>query len=306
MTNKQTKMKVLAILSALCALIIAVPVAEPNNARAVASSKPSTTVARTSTAPLVGVNLGGSSPPLLGVNLGSSTLLAVNLNSKTTTAKSSSVTATTVKAASTTKLPTITSAPSPSTATYPTALPSSFSAPVQGQGVLSLENLPALPAKIDKTFSGVLGTVYGLMSGTCNAQYLCSITVAGSITNLLVDGNNYTASTSVTAWCDAGRCYGSTNVPATATLPFVITCDQLTGTQACSATISGAARAIFTNGQQVVSWKLRKASERSVDSRRGGRSSSMIIQLEVCHTAKRHNATSRLEHSRISRKKAAY
>ncbi|KAH7084870.1 hypothetical protein BKA63DRAFT_484890 [Paraphoma chrysanthemicola] len=255
--KKQIRMRVFAILSALCALVTAVPVAEPNDARALASSKPSTTVARTSTTPLIGVNLGGSSSPLLGVNLGSSILLAVNLNSKTSTAKSSSVTAkvsSTVKATSTTKISTITPAPRSSTATYPTALPSSFSAPVQGQGTLSLENLPALPAKIDKTFSGVLGTVYGLMSGTCNAQYQCSITVAGSITNLLVDGNKYTASTSVTAWCDAGRCYGSANVPATATVPFVITCDQLTGTQACSATISGAARAIFTNGQQLELW----------------------------------------------------
>jgi hypothetical protein len=89
------------------------------------------------------------------------------------------------------------------------------------------------------------------VSGACNAQYQCNITVAGSISNLLVDGNNYTTSSSVAAWCDGGRCYGAANVPLTATAPFVITCDQLSGTQACSATISGAADAIFTNGKSL-------------------------------------------------------
>jgi hypothetical protein len=128
-----------------------------------------------------------------------------------------------------------------------------------------------MPPVIDKTFSGVLGSVYGLskcsmpptilesvqstnldlVSGACNAQYQCNITVAGSISNLLIDGTNYNTASSVAAWCDAGRCYGSANAPVTATAPFIITCDQLSGTQACSATISGAANAIFTNGHSL-------------------------------------------------------
>jgi hypothetical protein len=79
---------------------------------------------------------------------------------------------------------------------------------------------------------------------------MCNITVAGSIQNLLVDGDKYTLESSVAAWCDAGRCYGSADIPITATAPFVITCDQITGTKACSATIAGAATALFTNGRQ--------------------------------------------------------
>ncbi|CAN9196775.1 unnamed protein product [Alternaria alternata] len=190
------------------------------------SSKASSAVVTTSTAaPLVGVNVGGSSSPLVGVKLSSSTLLAVVVGSGSTS---------TTAAAST-----ITAAPTGTAATASTALPSTFSAPVQGQGVLSLNNLPAMPAVIDKTFSGVLGAAYGL---------------TGSISNLLVDGNNYQTANSVAAWCDGGRCYGAATVPVTATAPFIITCDQLSGTQACSATISGAANAIFTNGQSVELW----------------------------------------------------
>jgi hypothetical protein len=87
--------------------------------------------------------------------------------------------------------------------------------------------------------------------GVCNEQFKCSITVSGSIQDLLVDGNEYTASTTISAWCDAGRCYGSANPTITATAPFTITCDKVSGTDACSATISGLARAMFTNGQQL-------------------------------------------------------
>ena len=89
------------------------------------------------------------------------------------------------------------------------------------------------------------------VSGVCSTDFKCTITVAGSIQSLLVDGDKYTASSSISAWCDKGRCYGSADIPLTATAPFTITCDQVTGTHACSATISGAANAIFTNGQQV-------------------------------------------------------
>ncbi|CAN9153873.1 unnamed protein product [Alternaria alternata] len=205
------------------------------------SSKASSAVVTTSTAaPLLGVNVGGSSSPLVGVKLSSSTLLAVVVGSGSTS---------TTAAAST-----VTAAPTGTAATASTALPSTFSAPVQGQGVLSLNNLPAMPGVIDKTFSGVLGAAYGLMSGACDSSYRCNITVAGSISNLLVDGNNYQTASSVAAWCDGGRCYGAATVPVTATAPFIITCDQLSGTQACSATISGAANAIFTNGQSVELW----------------------------------------------------
>lgn len=86
------------------------------------------------------------------------------------------------------------------------------------------------------------------MSGVCSSDYKCSITVAGTIQSLLVDGNNYAGSSTLSAWCDAGRCYGSANPTVNATAPFTVTCN---GNNACSATISGAARAIFTNGQQV-------------------------------------------------------
>ncbi|CAN9345661.1 unnamed protein product [Alternaria alternata] len=192
-------------------------------------------------------------PPLLGLKLGgvsvgvgtSSALLDVNLGA----AKSSSVA---VVAAAATKTSTITAVPT-ATNVNPT-MPSSFSAPVQGSGILTLDNLPAMPAVIDKTLSGVLGAVYGLLSGVCSTDFKCTITVAGSIQSLLVDGDKYTASSSISAWCDKGRCYGSADIPLTATAPFTITCDQVTGTHACSATISGAANAIFTNGQQVELW----------------------------------------------------
>jgi hypothetical protein len=89
------------------------------------------------------------------------------------------------------------------------------------------------------------------VSGACDASYRCNITVAGTLNNLLVDGSNYGTNTSVVAWCDGGRCYGTASAPVTATAPFVITCDQLSGTQVCSATISGAANALFQNGRSV-------------------------------------------------------
>ncbi|KAI4947746.1 hypothetical protein J4E91_006569 [Alternaria rosae] len=194
---------------------------------AVVTSKASSAAATTSgTAPLLGVNVGGSSSPLLGVKVSSSTLLAVDLSLGASSVKASTIS-------------TITAAPTTAPSAAPTALPSTFSAPVQGQGKLTLDNLPAMPAVIDKTFSGVLGAAYGL---------------TGTISNLLVDGNNYGTNTSVVAWCESGRCYGTASVPVTATAPFVITCDQLSGTQVCSATISGAANAIFQNGQSVELW----------------------------------------------------
>ncbi|KAG9193614.1 hypothetical protein G6011_03649 [Alternaria panax] len=194
-------------------------------------------VASATASPLLGVNLGG-----LSVNVASSSaLLDVNLAA----AKSSST-------AAATKESTITAVPT-ATATQPT-MPSSFSAPVQGSGVLSLTNLPAMPAVIDYTLSGALGAVYGLLSGVCSTDFKCTITVAGSIQSLLVDGDKYTMNSTVSAWCAEGRCYGSTEIPVTATAPFVITCDHISGTKACSATISGVAQAIFTNGKQVELW----------------------------------------------------
>ncbi|CAN9146016.1 unnamed protein product [Alternaria sp. RS040] len=230
-----------AVVSSKASSVVVVASSKASSVVVAVSSKASSAVVTTSTAaPLVGVNVGGSSSPLVGVKLSSSTLLAVVVGSGSTS---------TTAAAST-----ITAAPTGTAATASTALPSTFSAPVQGQGVLSLNNLPAMPAVIDKTFSGVLGAAYGLMSGTCDSSYRCNITVAGSISNLLVDGNNYQTASSVAAWCDGGRCYGAATVPVTATAPFIITCDQLSGTQACSATISGAANAIFTNGQSVELW----------------------------------------------------
>ncbi len=213
-------------------------------------------IATATASPLLGLNVGG-----LNVNVASSSaLLAVKVGSGTSsTAKASTAT--------------ITSVPTSTPVSQP-VMPSTFSAPVQGSGVLSLENLPAMPAVIDKALSGALGAVIGLckhtaplifhlalacrllmyillVSGTCSSDFKCTITVAGSIQSLLVDGDKYSAQSSVSAWCAEGRCYGSADIPLTATAPFVITCDQISGTKACSATISGVARAIFTNGQQL-------------------------------------------------------
>ncbi|KAL6706177.1 hypothetical protein ACN47E_006093 [Coniothyrium glycines] len=269
--------KYLLLIAILSNLVAAAVMLDHIAARAATSTIKSSTSIKASTVPasagsLLGVNIGGSSSPLLGVNLGSSTLIAINLSTPKSTPKSSPTmmatsTVSSLKApsaslqssklstmSSVVRLSTITTMSSRSMTSYPTALPSTFSAPVQGQGILSLNNLPAMPPVIDSTFAFVLGTAYALMSGTCNAQYQCTITVAGSIQNLLVDGNNYATQSSVAAWCDGGRCYGSADVPVTATAPFIITCDQLTNTQACSATISGAATAIFQNGRQVELW----------------------------------------------------
>ncbi|KAH4912909.1 hypothetical protein HBI80_000380 [Parastagonospora nodorum] len=149
--------------------------------------------------------------------------------------------------------PSVTKAPE-YTRTYATAFPSTFSAPVQGTGLLSLKNLPALPPVIDKTVSGVLGAAYGLMSGICNEEHKCTITMAGSLDSLLVDGDKYSAATTISGWCDAGHCYGSANPTVNATAPFEITCDKLTGTTACSATLAGAAEAIFVNGNALELW----------------------------------------------------
>ncbi|CAG5159213.1 uncharacterized protein ALTATR162_LOCUS5470 [Alternaria atra] len=193
-------------------------------------------VAGATASPLLGLKLGG-----LGINVASSSaLLAVNLGG----AKPSSVMAST---ASITAVPTVVANANPT-------MPSTFSAPVQGSGILTLDNLPAMPPVIDKTLAGVLGSVLGLSSGICSLDFKCTITVAGSIQSLLVDGDKYTTNSTISAWCDQGRCYGSVDMPLTATAPFVITCDQLTGTKACSATISGAATAIFTNGRQLELW----------------------------------------------------
>ncbi|KAJ6278948.1 hypothetical protein J3E71DRAFT_319457 [Bipolaris maydis] len=190
-------------------------------------------VASVTASPLLGINVGG-----LSVGVAVSSRL-VDLSLATT---SSSVVATPTKAPTT-------------TGTSQLTMPSSFSAPVQGQGILTLDNLPALPAVIDKSLSGVLGSVYGLLSGACSSDFKCTITVAGSIQSLLVDGDKYTMNSTISAWCEQGRCYGSADIPLTATAPFVITCDHLTGgNSACSATISGAAQAIFTNGRQVELW----------------------------------------------------
>lgn len=89
------------------------------------------------------------------------------------------------------------------------------------------------------------------MSGICNEEHKCTITMAGSLESLLVDGDKYSAATTISAWCDAGHCYGSANPTVNATAPFEITCDKLTGTTACSATLAGAAEAIFVNGNAV-------------------------------------------------------
>ncbi|KAF1946451.1 hypothetical protein EJ02DRAFT_336033 [Clathrospora elynae] len=205
---------------------------------------------------LLNLGLGGSSAPLVVVGVGSATVLALGGSGSSATPKSSPVVAAPVSsviAASATVKATVTVAPSSSAASYP-PLPSNFSAPAQGKGSLSLNNLPAMPPIIDKTFSGVLGLTYGLMSGVCNTKYVCSITIAGSIQSLLVDGSKYTTSTTISAWCDNGHCYGSANPTVTATAPFVITCDKVSGNNACSGTISGIANAIFTNGKEIEAW----------------------------------------------------
>ncbi|KAF1934596.1 hypothetical protein EJ02DRAFT_363354 [Clathrospora elynae] len=210
---------------------------------------------------LLNIAVAASSSPLVVVGVSSATLLAVAVSgsgAKTSSAapKSSSAVAvpvSSIKASSASVKPTVTLPPSSSIASV-TPMPSTFSIPNQGTGSLALNDLPAMPAVIDKSFSGVLGAAYGLMSGTCNAQYSCSITIAGSIQSLLVDGGNYTAKSTLSAWCDGGHCYGSANPTATATAPFMITCDTTSGTNACSGTISGIVTAIFTNGKQIEAW----------------------------------------------------
>ena len=106
-------------------------------------------IASANASPLLGLKLGG-------INVGvatSSALLDVSVGSGSGSA---------AKAATTS---TITAAPTAASTGQPT-MPSSFSAPVQGHGILSLENLPAMPPVIDKTLSGVLGTVVGLCKYT--------------------------------------------------------------------------------------------------------------------------------------------
>lgn len=56
---------------------------------------------------------------------------------------------------------------------------------------------------------------------------------------------------SVAAWCHEGRCYGATDIDTSGTAPLVITCDQVTGSEACTGTIYGAADVIFSNGKQL-------------------------------------------------------
>ncbi|KAI4673448.1 uncharacterized protein J4E84_011067 [Alternaria hordeiaustralica] len=221
-------MKLLATITLFSALAAAAPVLD---ARATTTAKTSSALKTSSAAAVVKSSR---------VKLSSATVLAVDASLGGSSAKASTST--------------ITAAPTAASGTAPTALPSTFSAPVQGQGKLTLDNLPAMPGVIDKAFSGVLGAAYGLMSGACDASYRCNITVAGTISNLLVDGNTYGTNTSVVAWCESGRCYGTATAPVTATAPFIITCDQLSGTQVCSATISGAANAIFQNGNSIELW----------------------------------------------------
>jgi hypothetical protein len=179
-------MKLLALATIFCGLAMAVPLADPVVARAVTSVKSSSIVkssVKTSSAgALLAVNVGGSSSPLLGVNFGSATVVAVNVGSsvkassasiKVSAATSTAILAKTASmAVSSAKVVanTITAAPS-STSADPTALPSTFSAPFQGQGKLTLDNLPAMPAAIDQTFAGVLGSVYGLSNSPLDFCY---------------------------------------------------------------------------------------------------------------------------------------
>lgn len=138
----------LVLIAIFCGFGMSAPLAEPiedcTNLNSCGKVVP-----RAAAGALLSVSLGVSSP-LIAVGLGSTTVVAVNLGSLSTAASSARVIMSTITAAPT------------STNTQPTALPSTFTAPVQGQGKLSLDNLPALPAVIDKTFSGILGSVYGL------------------------------------------------------------------------------------------------------------------------------------------------
>ncbi|CBX94043.1 hypothetical protein LEMA_P037170.1 [Plenodomus lingam JN3] len=263
-------MKFLSIITVFSGLVAAAPIVDSPVAEKIESRDALLGLG-------VNLNLGTSSGPLLGVAVGSSTLLAVGGTlpkvSSAGTKKTSSVavatlaqpystlvktsslgTVATAKASSTTTTgvaaTTVTSAAS---AAYTSLYPSSFAGPA-AKGVLSLTNLPALPPVLDQTMSGVLGAVYGLMSGICSFDYKCSISVAGTIANLLVDGASYGAVTTIEAWCDHGRCYGNLEPTLTATAPFTITCTYITGTQACSGTITGMAQAIFSNGKQLEFW----------------------------------------------------
>jgi hypothetical protein len=108
-----------------------------------AASTPTPTPDMVPRSPLLSVEVGGP----LNIGIGSTTVPRV---------EGGRVSSVSQMAASS-----VTMAPE-STRTYATTFPSTFSAPVQGSGILSLKNLPAMPAVIDKTLSGALGAVYGL------------------------------------------------------------------------------------------------------------------------------------------------
>ncbi|KAF4537469.1 P-type ATPase [Lasiodiplodia theobromae] len=112
----------------------------------------------------------------------------------------------------------------------------------------------SLPSDINTVPDTVIGAVYGILSGTCGIDWKCNITLSGTIEDLLVDGDKYTGQASVAAWCDEGRCYGATDIDTSGTAPLVITCDQVTGSEACTGTIYGAADVIFSNGKQLEVW----------------------------------------------------
>ncbi|KAH9882175.1 hypothetical protein J1614_001347, partial [Plenodomus biglobosus] len=255
--SRSLNMKFLALITVVNGLVAAAPVVEK-------------VVARDPLLGLsLGVNLGGGSTPLIAVGAGSATVLAVGgtipksssdvIMKKISTAASTMAKRESIGSTSPTPAPassrvSATVVTRSTSSGYPTVFPSSFPAPIQGQGLLTVHNLPALPPVLDQTFSGILGAFFALSSGICSLDYKCSISLAGNLPSLLVNGAELGAATTISAWCDKGHCYGAMNPTLTATSPFTITCSYLTGTQACSGTVSGAARAIFTNGEQLELW----------------------------------------------------
>ncbi|OJD35325.1 p-type atpase [Diplodia corticola] len=116
----------------------------------------------------------------------------------------------------------------------------------------AVSNPIALPSDVNSIPDAVVNAVQGILSGTCGIDWKCNVTLSGTIENLLVDGDKYTGQASVAAWCHEGRCYGASNMDTSGSAPLVITCDQVSGSKACTGTIGAAANVIFSNGKQLV------------------------------------------------------
>ncbi|KAI5360381.1 hypothetical protein Slin15195_G083050 [Septoria linicola] len=109
--------------------------------------------------------------------------------------------------------------------------------------------------------NGVVGTVSSVvglpapLQATCDAKYQkCTVTVSGTIENMLCDGKNFTGKASISAWMKDGRAYGSAELAGLmpAPLPYNIECNLTT--EVCLGTVAGNVTQVFDNGKQVALW----------------------------------------------------